>query len=460
MTDPKTERRTFLQVTSTGILSAASYARVLGAQERIGLGLIGYGLIGKTHAATFSKIEDCQIVAVADCHSQRARQGANAVGKGAQAYQDFRKLLDNKQVQAVIVATPDHWHALMGMLACAAGKDVYVEKPLTVFVREGEWFQKVAQRTKRVVQVGTQQRSGSHYQKARELIQSGYLGTISSVRMESVRNISPGFGNPPDADPPAELDYEMWLGPAPKRKYNPNRALYHFRWFWDYSGGQMTNLGAHHLDIVDWCLGLETLQTVTSLGGRYVLKDNGETPDTQDALFDLGKFTAGFVMREAARGEPPSFGLRFYGSQGTLAIDRTGFKIWSDPDIPPENLIPGSKEGHPIGGPKAKPVSGEPQLRTIPIEDKTGNSATQYLEHAKNFLECIRTRKTPVSDLASTHRSAVACHLANLSLRLGRSLRWDRKRQIVTDDPQATQMLVRDYRAPWDRELRSLLSDS
>jgi predicted dehydrogenase len=451
-----TDRRSCLHTTSASVLSAVSYSRVLGANERVGIGLIGYGLIGRTHAATFSKIAECQIVAVADSHRKRADQGVTAVGGGATAYQDFRKVLDNKNVQAVIVATPDHWHALMGMMACAAGKDVYVEKPLTLFVREGEWLQKVAERTKRVVQVGTQQRSGLHYQKARELIRRGHLGTVTSVRMDAIRNVSPGFGNPADGEPPAGMDYDSWLGPAPLRKYNPNRGLYHFRWFWDYSGGQMTNLGAHHLDIVDWYLGLDQLRNVTSIGGRFALCDNGETPDTQDAIFDCGKFTAAFVMREAARGEPSGFGLRFHGTKGTLAIDRRGFKVWADPDIPPANIIPGIKEGHPADGPRAVAVTADPKSRTESLEDKTGDSATQYREHATNFLDCIRMRKIPISDLVSAQRTAVACHLANLSLRLGRSLRWDNTQQTVLDDPNAVKMLLRPYRAPWDRELRAL----
>ena len=450
-----TDRRSFIHATSVTVLTAAAYSRVLGANDRVALGLIGYGLIGKTHTATFSKIPACQIVGVADCHRKRADQGVTAVGGGATAYQDFRKLLDCKDVQAVIVATPDHWHALMGMLACAAGKDVYIEKPLTLFVGEGEWLQKIADRTKRVVQVGTQQRSGLHYQKARELIRSGQLGTISSVRMDAIRNVSPGFGNPADGEPPVGMDYNSWLGPAPLRKYNLNRGLYHFRWFWDYSGGQMTNLGAHHLDIVDWYLGLDKLRSVTSIGGRFALRDNGETPDTQDVIFDCGKFTAAFVMREAARGEPSGFGLRFHGTKGTLAIDRRGFKVWADPDIPPANMIPGIKEGHPFDGPRMA-LDAIPKSRTESLEDKTGDSASQYREHAANFLDCIRTRKTPISDLVSAQRTASACHLANLSLRLGRSLRWDSTQQTIPDDPNAVKMLLRPYRAPWDHELRAL----
>jgi predicted dehydrogenase len=429
---------------------------VRGANERVGVGLIGYGLIAKTHVATFRKLEDIDIVAVAECHKQRLTEGIAAAGGKATGYADFRKLLDDKALQAVIVAVPDHWHALMTMLACAAGKDVYVEKPLTRFVREGEWMQAVAARTKQIVQVGTQQRAGAHYKTARDLIRGGHLGTISSVRMVCVRNVFPGFGNPADGPPPKDLDWDMWTGPAPAHKYNPLRGLYHFRWFWDTAGGQMTNLGAHHLDIVDWYLGLGGLTSVTSVGGRYALKDGCETPDTQDAIFDCGTFSAAFVMREAALGERAAFGLTFHGTRGSLGINRAGFAVTADPDLLPTNQIPGVKSIHPSGGPVAVPVVGEAKPRTQALTDSTGDSAAQYLGHARDFIDCVKTRKQPASDLASAHRAAVACHLANLSLRLGRSMKWDAAKNTIPDDREASTYLTAAYRAPWDRELKAL----
>ncbi len=456
MSHPTADRRLFLQSTSATVLTAASYSRVRGANERVGVGVIGYGLIAKTHVSTFRKLEDVEIVAVAECHKKRLAEGVEAAGGRATPYADFRKLYDDKAVQAVVLAVPDHWHALMTMLACAAGKDVYVEKPLTRFVREGEWMQAVAARTKRVVQVGTQQRSGSHYKKARDLIRGGHLGTISSVRMSSVRNIFPGFGNPPDGSPPADLDWEMWLGPAPARRYNPLRGLYHFRWFWDTAGGQVTNLAAHQLDIVDWALGLGGLKSVMSVGGRYALKDGGETPDTQDAIFDCGTFSVAFVLREAARGERAGFGFTFHGTRGSLGIDRSGYTVTPDPDVPPANQIPGVKSGHPTGGPEPVLTNGEPKPRTPALSDATGDSAGQYLGHARDFIDCVKSRKQPVADLASAHRTAVACHLANLSLRLGRSMRWDWAKNAVIDDKEANAMLAVPYRAPWDRELKAL----
>jgi predicted dehydrogenase len=454
---PPPTRRTFLHASAgTAALTALSYQRVLGANKRIGVGFIGYGLMGKGHVGTFLKLPDADLVAVSDVHKGRREEALSRFpNPAATAHGDFRKLLDDPAVTAVVVATPDHWHALTSMLACAAGKDVYVEKPLTLFVREGEWLQTVATRTKRIVQVGTQQRSGPHYARARDLIRGGKIGRVHSVRVSAVRNVTPGFGNPPDGDPPPELDYDRWLGPAPARRYNSNRSLYHFRWFWDYSGGQMTNLAAHNLDIVDWVLGLDTLRSVASAGGRFALTDNGETPDTQDALFRFDRWTATVNLRECSRGEPSPFYLEFYGTSGCLGITRTGFRVVGDPDVPPVNLVPGVRAGHPVGGPKA--VAARPgKPRTEPLEDKTGDSAGQYLAHAKNFLDCIRSRTAPVSDLASAHRTSVACHLANLSLRLGRQLAWDFAKNDVTGDREAAAALVRPYRAPWDEELKAL----
>src|SRR5437870_13398177 len=217
-------RRSFVHAGATSLLTAASWRRVLGANERIGIGFIGYGLIGKRHVLDFQEQKDADLVAVAEAHRGRRDEALAQIGGSAKAYTDFRRVLGNKDVQAVVISTPDHWHALQTMMACAAGKDVYVEKPLTLFVREGRWMLEVARRHRNVVQVGTQQRSGPHYQQARELIQQGQLGKIVSVRMGVFRNIMPGFGSPPDGDPPPGLDYDLWLGPAPKRRYNPNRS--------------------------------------------------------------------------------------------------------------------------------------------------------------------------------------------------------------------------------------------
>ena len=219
----------------------------------------------------------------------------------------------------------------------------------------------------------------------------------------------------------------------------------------------MTNLGAHHLDIVDWVLGLDRLKAVTSVGGRFALTDNGETPDTQDALFDFGKWTAAFTMRECARGEQcRRSAWSSTAPRAASASTAAASRVTADPDMPPVNQVPGAKDGHPVGGPKAVPAGGRAEPRTEAVEDRSGDSDEQYREHARNFLDCVRSRKTPVSDLASAQRTAVACHLANLSLRLGRTLPLGRRRTDVRRRRRGGAALVRPYRAPWDRELKAL----
>jgi predicted dehydrogenase len=216
----------------------------------------------------------------------------------------------------------------------------------------------------------------------------------------------------------------------------------------------MTNLGAHHLDIVDWVLGLERLNNVSCSGGRFVNQDGGETPDTQDAIFDGGGFSASMSVRECSRGQTAPFGLEFFGTSGSLGISRGGFCVTADADVPPESLIP-AFEGHPVGGPKTAKVAVR-KLRVEPIEDNSGDSDEQFQRHVRNFLDCTKSRQQPISTLASAHRTATACHLANLSMRLGRSLRWDAAKEAISGDDEANSHLVRPYRAPWDRELASL----
>jgi predicted dehydrogenase len=376
----RTNRRHFL-----GALTAASYARVSGANERVQLGFIGYGLIGSEHVRDFKKQSDADLAALCDVYQPRLEQGVAACGGQAKSYRDFRKLLDDKDIQAIVVSTPDHWHALMTIMACAAGKDVYVEKPLTLFIREGRWMVEAARRYKRVVQVGTQQRSGKHYQKAVEMLRAGYIGKVVSARMGSFRNIMPGFGAPTDTTPPNDLDYDMWLGPAPKRPYNPKRSLYHFRWFWDYSGGQMTNLGAHEIDVVQWAMQVKGPAAVYSTGGRFALEDNGETPDTQDALFEYPGFTSLFSCREASLGHRGEGILDFYGTKGSLSIERGGFEVHPDMKIDPANAIP-VFTGHPAGGPKRSSAPPEPWIQPYKM---AGSSQEQFDLHARNFLDCV-----------------------------------------------------------------------
>jgi len=437
--------------TALTALTAASYRRLLGANDRVQVGFIGYGLIGAQHVFDFKNQKDVDLAALCDVYQPRLEQGVAATGQVAKPYSDFRKMLDNKDLQAVVVSTPDHWHALLTIMACAAGKDVYVEKPLTLFVKEGRWMVNAARKYNRVVQAGTQQRSGKHYQKALELIRSGYIGQMVSARIGSYRNILPGFGDPPDGAAPHEFDYDMWLGPAPARPFNPHRGLYHFRWFWDYSGGQMTNLGAHEIDIVHWYMNVNGPTAVSSSGGRFALKDNGETPDVQDALFEYPGFTSAYSVREVSAGRRAGAGLEFCGTKGSLVISRAGYEVFPDMKTSPSNGITVFK-GHRAGGPVREEVKPEPWIQAV---KEPGSSDEQFDLHVRNFIDCIKSRQRPIADIEGGHRTTTACHIANLSFRLGRKLRWDVDKEEVVNDAEANRMLVRPYRKPWDSVLRS-----
>ncbi len=443
--DGTATRRVFL-----GAATAASYRRVMGANERVRMGLIGYGLIGAYHAGVWRGMPDVEMAAVCDVYEPRLEAGVAAGGPQTKAYRDFRRLLEDKDVDAVTVATPDHWHAPMSILACAAGKDVYVEKPMTLFVREGRWMVNAARRFKRVVQVGPQARSAAHIPEAISLFRAEHIGNVHSVRIGTARNISPGFGAPPDGPPPSGLDYDMWLGPAPKRPYNPHRALYHFRWFWDYSGGQMTNLGAHDLDLVYLLMPVRGPSTAYSRGGRMALTDdNGETPDTQDALLEYPGFNVSIMIREASAGRRHGTGVEFFGTKGSMIVTRRGFEVFPDMKAAPERLIPSWSK--PPGHAVAAEIEPEPWTEARKVEGEREPLA----RHVRNFLDCVKSRKAPNADVEAGHLVATACHLANISLRIGRPVRWDADKEEITGDREASRMLERPYRKPWDEEIRA-----
>ncbi|MBM4020075.1 MAG: Gfo/Idh/MocA family oxidoreductase [Planctomycetes bacterium] len=450
-------RRAFMQSGIAGV-TALSAGRVLGANERIGVGIIGFGLVGRIHTQSFMEQPDVRIVAVSDAYQPRLDAAAELVGGNVAKHRDFRRMLDSKDADAVVIATPDHWHGLMTMMACAAGKDVFVEKPFSLFVREGRWMVQAARRHKRVVQVGVQNRSGPVFQRAREFIRKGKLGQVVSAQNSYWRNVMPGFGSPPDQDAPPELDWEMWLGPAPARRYNPNRAIYHFRWFWDYSGGQMTNLGQHSLDLVHWFLDVQAPKAVYSTGGRFFLKDNCEVPDTQDVIHEYPGFTVTTQYREASagRGGLGMGAMVFSGTFGSIAVSRGGYEVFPDPKINPINavaLMLGT--GHPVGGPQPVPEE-KGRFWTEGEKDDSGDAMKDYRRHARDFLDCMRSRKDPAADIESGHRVATACHLANISLLTGRKITWDAEKEEIVGDSEASRMLVRPYRKPWDAQLRAL----
>ena len=449
----KLNRREFVASTSatvagSGVLSGRQAA---GPNDILRGAVIGTGGMGRANLRDFLRVEGVHIAAVCDVWEKNrelaAEMTAGQPGGKAHTFTDYRRVLDLKDVDFVVVATPDHWHALPTIHACDAGKDVYVEKPLSHSILEGRKMVEAARRNERIVQMGTQQRSGRHYQEAVGLIRSGALGRISHVRAWNFENESPaGMGNPPDCDPPQGLDWDMWLGPAPKVPFNPNRFIGTFRWFWDYSGGKLTDWGTHHIDIVQWAMNVDGPKSVAALGSRYVLKDNRETPDTLETVFEYPGFMLTFSNRVANARDPVrrDYGIEFFGSDATLFIDRDGFEVYPETqgefDEPRWSYLPGNPE--PSGDER-------PRVRKGRAPYQVGEGSEQHLNHVRNFVACVKSRELPISDVEIGHRSTTAPHLANISLKVGRRIYWDSAAERIVDDSEASALMSRPYRAPW-----------
>lgn len=441
-------RRTFLKgAAAASLATAASTQRVAGANDRVRVGFIGIGLIGTRHLLDFQAQPDCEVAGISELSDERMELGVSTAGNNPARFADFRRMLDRPDIDAIVVSTPDHWHALMTILACAAGKDVYVEKPLTWAVREGEWMQTAARAHARVVQVGTQQRSGAHYQRARTMLRGGTIGDIRGARAGAFRNIMPGFTQPV-GKPLSSAQWDMWLGPAPAVPYDPHRCLYHFRWFNDYSGGQTTNLLAHEIDVVQWVTD-QMPRRVAAFAQRRSLTGFGETPDVFEATFEYPDFLVNWSSREISAGGR-SGGLEFYGTKGTLTISRLGLEVVPDEAISPESQIPRFSE--------PAPVQTARTYRTEAVkEDGYDQVRDQFRPHVRNFLDCVKSRQAPVAGIEGGHQTAVSCHLANIAARVGRVIHWDAERQTIVGDADAEALLSRTYRTPWDRELKAVV---
>ncbi len=303
----KVNRRSFITsttavsgvaATAAGTTRAASLlteGRGVSANDRMAIGVIGCGGRGRSLLKDFLQVDEVECLALADVDTKHSEEVAQIVSEqrrhAPDTYQDFRHLLEQDDLDVVIVATPDHWHALPTIMACQAGKDVYCEKPLATSIEEGRAMVDAARKYDRVVQVGTQQRSSPHYREAVEFVRSGQLGTIRSVRAWAFLDWKGALGNPGDTDPPASVDYDFWLGPAALRPFNPIRFHYYFRWFWDYSGGLMTDWGAHMVDIGIWAMGEDPVGAM-AVGGKYGYPDDiMETPDTQTSVVKFPSFS-------------------------------------------------------------------------------------------------------------------------------------------------------------------------
>jgi predicted dehydrogenase len=421
------------------------------ASDRIGVGIIGCGGQGRANQIDFQKCSAAEVVAVCDVYRPHLERAIYMAGGKATPYHDYRKLLEDRRVQAVVIATPDHWHPLMSVDACLAGKDVYVEKPVSNCIREGRVMLDTARRTGRVVQVGLQQRSGTHFQRAVKLVQEGRLGAVHYVQCWNHEMQEPeGLGNPPDTDPPPELDWDFWLGPAPMVPYNRARFARTFRWFWDYGGGKLADWGTHLIDIVHWAMQSDSPQSVMSCGGKLYLKDGRDTPDTQEVTYQYEGFLLHYSAlhhnsfgHDGRPGAKPGggYGILFHGTLGTLFVDRAGYELMPQMYYHAEAGVPARDDEDDLGGWSAY-FTGKSAI-------ERGTRSLQHLPHVLNFLDCIRTRELPIADIEIGYRATIASHLGNIAYRTGEKLVWDAKSETIPNSALASRLLTRAYRPPW-----------
>ncbi len=415
------------------VQTTASPGRVLGANDRVRVGVIGTGRQGTGVMRGHQRLADVEIAAICDVFAPNLAKAAD-VAPAAAKHADFRRILDDTSIDAVVIGTPDHWHALMTVLACQAGKDVYVEKPTSVAIAEGRAMVQAARKYNRIVQVGTQQRSQPHFQQAAEIVKSGALGDVTLVRCWNAANAK-GIGNPPDGAPPEGLDWDLWLGPAQMVPFNPNRfgvvpdAWSHFRWFWDYAGGMMTDWGVHLIDIVQMAMNVDAPLEVSTIGGKFHLTDNRDTPDTIVATYRYPDFVMTYENR-VCNGLPingRAYGIEFMGTAATLFVDRERFELRPEP---------------PVG---SRPADPRPEVTTTPAA-----ADGSFPSHQRNFIDCVKSRQAPICDIEIGHRSSSTAILGNMALRSGQTVVWDGKAEQVTNGNDKAQALVaRAYRAPW-----------
>jgi len=420
-----TTRRDFLRSGLAGgaflALPAVTYKAAFGADvppsEKIRIGCIGVGNQGTGNMKSFLK----NVVAVGEVDTKRMATAAATVEKAGtkpQTFGDYRKMLEMKDLDAVVITTPDHWHALMTIHACEAGKDVYCEKPLTLTIAEGRAIVNAARKNKRIVQTGSQQRSSKEFRQGCELVRNGAIGKVKQVL---VGLPGPNFKGPavPDAAPPAELNYDLWLGPAPERPYNEKRGHYLFRFFWDYSGGQQTNFGAHHLDIAQWGLGMDNTGPTEISATATFNKDKWfETPETAKIEYTYANGIK--MLCSLGNGGYPS-GTTFEGEKGKVYVNRGKIEV----------VLNGEKVADPY-----KLPTGETKLIV-------SNG------HHAHWLACIKSRELPITDCEIGHRSATVCHLGNIAVRTGKKIAWDPAKEEITGDPETAKMVSREYRKPW-----------
>ena len=436
-------RRSFLSASAAGLASSAA----LFADDKVRrVGLIGSGWYGKADLLRLIQVAPVEVVSLCDVDKRMLAEAGEIVAsrqkskKTPRQFSDYRKMLAEKDLDIVLIATPDHWHALPMIEACKSGVDIYVQKPISVDIVEGQSMVAAARKYKRVVQVGTQRRSTPHLIEARDrFIKEGKLGKIGLVEVYcyySMRNPR----NPPDTAPPANLDYEAWTGPAPMRPYNEMVHPRSWRQFMEYGNGIMGDMCIHMLDMVRWMMDLGWPTRVDSSGGILVQKGGkGNIADTQTATFDFPEVKV--IWQHRTWGTPPdpkyTWGATFYGEKGTLKASVFSY-----------DFVPNERGGQPIHKDVTYEFEQYPEDRTE--KDLERHVAPAIRGHMKDLLANIDSRGRPVADIEQGHISTASCILANLSMKLGRGLRWDSDNQRIVGDEEANKLLRRPYRKPYE----------
>ncbi len=403
--------------------------------DKVQIAVIGCRNIGWANLMSHHKLADVACVAFCDVDAnvlnQKAADFEKITGKKVQLYEDYRKLLENKDIDAVLIGTPDHWHAIQMIDACSAGKDVYVEKPISVTIEEALAMVRATKRYNRVVQVGQQQRSGIHWQTVMDYIQSGKLGRIRNIKTW-ISNGNRGELPPlPEESVPTGVNYDMWLGPAPLKPFHKYRFHGTFRFFWDYAGGLMTDWGVHLLDIAFGAMKVKTPKSVLASGGKFAYPtDMMETPDTMMAIYEFDNF---LISWEHTFGSfkglfDKHHGVAFYGENGYLVVDRSGWELF--PEI--DNNSPAHLRKY--------------KLEAMPYQ-RAGADDRDL--HAANFIQCIKTRQQPICDIETGANVAINAHLGNIAYRLGKKIYWDANTNSFPNDKEAQAMTKRLYRKPW-----------
>jgi predicted dehydrogenase len=427
-------RRGFLKasIATVGSLSARSYTRAADApNSKVALAILGIGSTvpgsvggrGRQLIRPFAGFKDVDIAYLCDVDESFFPFGQKLLAgqqrPEARVEKDLRRVLQDKNVDAVVVALPDHWHALATIWACQAGKHVYVEKPASHNLIEGRRMVEAARKYRRVVQLGTQSRSSASLARAADLVRSGKLGKTPAARAW-IGGSRPSIGKEPDAAVPAGVDYNLWLGPAPERAFNPNRFHYRWHWMWDYGTGELGNNGIHALDRLRWILNLDAPTRVVAAGGKFFYDDDQETPDTLTVTYEFPTCLVSWEHRVWSKGT--GSGAEVYGEHGTLVLDREGWHV--------EKGIEASDKG-----------------------DGEGQGVEGSI-HQRNFIDCIKdssgeTVRRPNADIEEGHKSTRMCHLGNIAFRTGRAVRFDAHRETCLDDAEANRLLGRSYREPF-----------